>query len=136
MPLVRLGALLAIVGSVLFLMIGVGTVPAFFVLAHVVFMIGIPFMQQSAQSAALKGLPHHFAADGSTILNTMQQVVGAVGTAIATCLLMAGQAAGTAGESAAQGFVTGSRHGYIFGLVLIVIALLLSFLHREQRQQQ
>ena len=133
-PLVRLGALLAIVGSVLFLMIGVGTAPAFFVLAHVVFMIGIPFMQQSAQSAALKGLPHHLAADGATILNTMQQVVGAVGTAIATCLLMAGQAAGTAGESAAQGFVTGSRHGYIFGLVLIVIALLLSFLHREQRQ--
>ena len=134
-PLVRIGALLAIVGSVLFLMIGVGSAPVFFVLAHVVFMIGIPFMQQSAQSAALKGLPHHLAADGSTILNTMQQVVGAIGTAIATCLLTAGQSAGFTGEAAAQGFVTGSRHGYIFGLVLIVAALLLSFLLKERRER-
>ena len=133
-PLVRVGALLAIVGSALFLVIGVGTAPAFFVLAHVVFMIGIPFMQQSAQSAALKGLPHHLAADGSTVLNTMQQVVGAISTAIATCLLTAGQTAGATGEAAAQGFVTGSRHGYIFGLVLIVIALLLSFFHKEGRE--
>lgn len=56
-PLVRAGAVVAIIGSLLFLAIGVTTAPAFFVLAHVVFMIGIPLMQQSAQSAALKGLP-------------------------------------------------------------------------------
>ncbi|NMM93172.1 MFS transporter [Bifidobacterium oedipodis] len=132
-PLVRVGAALAIIGSVLFLMIGVTTAPAFFVLAHVVFMIGIPLMQQPAQSAALKGLPRQLAADGSTILNTMQQVVGAIGTAVATCLIMAGQNAETAGQNAAQGFVEGSRHGYIFGLVLIVVALLLSMMLREQR---
>ena len=134
-PLVRVGALLAIVGSALFLMIDVDASPAFFVLAHVVFMIGIPCMQQSAQSAALKGLPRSMAADGSTILNTMQQVFGAIGTAIATCLLTAGQSAGAVGEVEAQGFVAGSRHGYIFGLALIVVALLLSFLHKEQRER-
>ena len=132
-PLVRVGAVLAIIGSVLFLMIGVSTIPAFFVLAHVVFMIGIPLMQQPAQSAALKGLPRHLAADGSTILNTMQQVVGAIGTAVATCLLTAGQTSEATGQAAAQRFVEGSRHGYIFGLVLIVVALLLSLLLKEQR---
>lgn len=126
-PLVRVGAVVAIIGSLLFLAIGVTTAPAFFILAHVVFMIGIPLMQQPAQSAALKGLPRELAADGSTILNTMQQVCGAIGTSIATCLLGMGS-----GSTAAEGFVAGSRYGYVFGLVLIVLVLALSFLLKEQ----
>ena len=130
-PLVRAGAVVAIIGSVLFLVIGVTTAPAFFVLAHVVFMIGIPLMQQSAQSAALKGLPRELAADGSTILNTMQQVCGAIGTAVATCLLGMGS-----GASEAQSFVAGSRYGYVFGLVLVVIVFMFSFFLKEGREQR
>ena len=133
-PLVRVGAVIAIIGSLLFLAIGVTTSPMFFVLAHVVFMIGIPLMQQSAQSAALKGLPRELAADGSTILNTMQQVVGAIGTSVATCLLGMGS-----GATEAESFVAGSRYGYVFGLVLIVAVLGFSFFldkKREIRQPQ
>lgn len=130
-PLVRAGAVVAIIGSLLFLVIGVTTAPAFFVLAHVVFMIGIPLMQQSAQSAALKGLPRELAADGSTILNTMQQVCGAIGTAVATCLLGMGS-----GASEAQSFVAGSRYGYVFGLVLVVIVFMFSFFLKEGREQR
>ena len=130
-PLVRAGAVVSIIGSVLFLVIGVTTAPAFFVLAHVVFMIGIPLMQQSAQSAALKGLPRELAADGSTILNTMQQVCGAIGTAVATCLLGMGS-----GASEAQSFVAGSRYGYVFGLVLVVIVFMFSFFLKEGREQR
>jgi len=104
----------------------VTTASVFFILAHVVFMIGIPLMQQSAQSAALKGLPRELAADGSTILNTMQQVFGAIGTSIATCLLGMGS-----GASEAEGFVAGSRYGYVFGLVLIVVVLAFSFSLKE-----
>lgn len=130
-PLVRAGAVVAIIGSLLFLAIGVDTAPAFFVLAHVVFMIGVPLMQQSAQSAALKGLPRELAADGSTILNTMQQVCGAIGTAVATCLLGMGS-----GASEAQSFVAGSRYGYVFGLVLVVIVFMFSFFLKEGREQR
>ncbi len=134
--LARIGAVIAIIGGVLFLMIGTGTAPAFFVFAHIVIMVGIPFMQQSVQSAALKGLPRELAADGSTILNTMQQVVGAIGTSVATCLLTLGQtnyeAAG--GTGPAQGFVDGARYGYVFAIVLIVVLLALSFLFKERRE--
>lgn len=130
-PLVRAGAVVAIIGSLLFLAIGIDTAPAFFVLAHVVFMIGVPLMQQSAQSAALKGLPRELAADGSTILNTMQQVCGAIGTAVATCLLGMGS-----GASEAQSFVAGSRYGYVFGLVLVVIVFMFSFFLKEGREQR
>lgn len=55
---------------------------------------------------------------GSTILNTMQQVFGAIGTSIATD---------------AEGFVAGSRYGYVFGLVLIVIVLVFSFFLKEDK---
>ncbi|MDB6494082.1 hypothetical protein PMN43_08435, partial [Bifidobacterium pseudocatenulatum] len=65
---------------------------------------------------------------GSTILNTMQQVFGAIGTSIATCLLSMGS-----GATDAEGFVAGSRYGYVFGLVLIVIVLVFSFFLKEDK---
>lgn len=65
---------------------------------------------------------------GSTILNTMQQVFGAIGTFIATCLLSMGS-----GATDAEGFVAGSRYGYVFGLVLIVIVLVFSFFLKEDK---
>ena len=65
---------------------------------------------------------------GSTILNTMQQVFGAIGMSIATCLLSMGS-----GDTDAEGFVAGSRYGYVFGLVLIVIVLVFSFFLKEDK---
>lgn len=130
--LVWFGAVVALVGAGLFMLVGVDSPVWLFIAAHVVFMIGVPFMQQPAQSAALSGVPPRLASDGSAILNTMQQVVGAIGTAVATCLL------GLGGSSQA-GFVTGSRYGYVFGIVLVVLVLALSFLlksHRQVRMEQ
>lgn len=134
--LVRIGAVVAIIGGALFLMINTGSSNAFFVLAHVIIMIGIPMMQQSVQSAALKSLPPAMAADGSTIMNTLQQVVGAIGTSVATCLLTLGQTnyLASGGTDEAQGFVNGARYGYVFALVLVVIVLLLSFILKEKRE--
>ncbi len=134
--LVRIGAIVAIIGGALFLMINTGTSSAFFVLAHVVIMIGIPLMQQSVQSAALKSLPRELASDGSTIMNTFQQVFGAIATSVATCLLTLGQSnyAAAGGTDEAQGFVAGSRYGYVFALVLIVLVLLFSFILKEKRE--
>ena len=105
--------------------------------AHIIVMVGIPFIQQSAQSAALKSLPGRMAADGSTILNTMQQVCGAIATAVATCLLGLGQTgyAAGGGTNAAQGFVDGSRYGYMFGLVLVAIVLVFSFMLKGGKEE-
>ena len=54
----------------------------------------------------------------------MQQVFGAIGTSIATCLLSMGS-----GATDAEGFVAGSR----YGLVLIVIVLVFSFFLKEDK---
>ena len=37
------------------------------------------------------------------------------------------------GATEAQSFVAGSRYGYVFGLVLVVIVLVLSFFLKEER---
>ncbi|WP_236034503.1 DHA2 family efflux MFS transporter permease subunit [Bifidobacterium saguinibicoloris] len=132
--LVWSGVVMAVIGGALFYAIGVGAPIALFLAAHIIVMIGIPFIQQSTQSAALKALPGRMAADGSTILNTMQQVCGAISTAVATCLLGLGQThyAAAGGSNPAQGFVDGSRYGYLFGLALVVVVLAFSFALRER----
>ena len=135
--LVWFGSAMTVIGGALFFAIGTDSTAALFIAAHIIVMIGIPFIQQSAQSAALKSLPMHMAADGSTIMNTMQQVCGAIATAVATCLLGLGQAQYVAagGANPAQGFVNGSRYGYVFGLVLVILALAFSFRLAEHNDE-
>ena len=143
--LVFIGGIITLIAGALFLLINATTAGWFFVLAHVLLMIGIPFIQQSTQSAALAGLPRELAGDGSTIMNTLQQVFGAISTSMATILLSlgssaaAGKASSTASGSASsletrQAFVVGSRYGYAWGLLLIVIVLILAIWLYEDRQ--
>ncbi|PLS24580.1 drug resistance MFS transporter, drug:H antiporter-2 family [Bifidobacterium imperatoris] len=135
--LVWIGSVLTVIGGALFFAIGVSTPVALFLAAHIIVMVGIPFIQQSSQSAALKSLPGRMAADGSTIMNTMQQVCGAIATAVATCLLGLGQTnyAAVGGTNPAQGFVDGSRYGYLFGMALVVVVLAFSFLLKENKEE-
>ena len=60
-------------------------------------MIGVPLAMSPSQTSALNSLPHSMNADGSTMMNTLQQVLGAVATAVATSLLGMGQAASAEG---------------------------------------
>ena len=98
---------------------------------------GIPGVRRSVQSAALKAVPGGRSGDVSTILNTRQQLCGAIATAVATCLLGLGQTGDAAGggTKAAQGFVDGSRYGYMFGLVLVAIVLVFSFMLKGGKEE-
>lgn len=91
----------------------------FVIAAHVILMIGCPLFMAPSQSSALNALPGISSNDGSTILNTMQQIVGAVATAVATSLLELGRR-GTAGTAAAR-FTTGAHYGFCFTLILAII---------------
>ena len=79
------------------------------------------------QTNGLNALPADMGADGSTILNTMEQVCGAICTALATSMLAAGEAAGAGqGLDAGAAATVGSHYGFAFVLALAVIGLLLS----------
>ena len=86
------------------------------------------------QTYALSALPRELNPDGSTIMNTLQQVVGAIFTAIATSLLMSGQAAYTGNDSAAR-FSEGTRWGLLMALALTVCGLAGAFFIRSAHKE-
>ena len=114
------GVVLALVGVLMLLTTSTRTTVTFVIAAHVILMIGCPLFMALSQTSALNALPGISSNDGSTILNTMQQIVGAVATAVATSLLELGRR-GTAGTAAAR-FTTGAHYGFCFTLILAIIA--------------
>ena len=114
------GVVLALVGVLMLLTASTRTTVTFVIAAHVILMIGYPLFMAPSQTSALNALPGISSNDGSTILNTMQQIVGAVATAVATSLLELGRR-GTAGTAAAR-FTTGAHYGFCFTLILAIIA--------------
>ena len=107
-----------------------GGVVAYVICAHVILMIGVPLAMSPSQTSALNSLPHRMNADGSTMMNTLQQVLGAIATAVATSLLGMGQA--VSAESGAVAFTNGVHWGFAFTLVLAVAALAVSMLLKKR----
>ena len=114
---------LSIVGATALIFVTPESSLAYVVACHVVMMLGVPLAMSPCQTHALSSLPRELSADGSTALNTMQQVLGAVCTAVATSLLTAGQAsyAAAGGADATLAFTQGSHWGFAFALALAVI---------------
>ena len=98
------------------------------IVCHIIMMIGVPLAMSPCQTHALSSLPHRLSTDGSTILNTMQQVLGAVCTAVATNLLTVGQEAyfAAGGTDSALAFTQGAHYGFIFTLALAVLGFILA----------
>lgn len=128
------GVVLALVGVLMLLTTSTRTTVAFVIAAHIILMIGCPLFMAPSQTSALNALPGILSNDGSTILNTMQQVVGAVATAVATSLLELGRR-GTAGTAAAR-FTTGAHYGFYFTLILAIIAFVFVLMIREPENQK
>ncbi|MFT9098010.1 DHA2 family efflux MFS transporter permease subunit, partial [Liquorilactobacillus sp.] len=101
-----LGFLISMIGALMLALTTTNTAVWYVIFAHIVLMIGAPLAMSPSQTHGLNALTGPIAADGSTIMNTLQQVVGAISTAIATSLLSIGQASyyANAGHQAANAF--------------------------------
>ena len=120
-----LGFAIALIGAIMLACTGTHSAVAYVICAHVILMIGCPLAMSPSQTSALNSLSGMESADGSTILNTMQQIVGALATALATSFLELGRH--YASGFAAVCFTTGAHWGFYFTIVLVVVALLLTF---------
>ncbi|KRN43970.1 MFS transporter [Limosilactobacillus ingluviei] len=118
------GLLIALVGALMLAIASDHAKIGYIIAAHVILMIGAPLAMSPAQTAALNALSGREAGDGSTILNTVQQVVGALATALATSCLELGRHA--ASGSAQARFTAGAHVGFYFTLALIIIALVVA----------
>ncbi|MCI1974903.1 MAG: DHA2 family efflux MFS transporter permease subunit [Limosilactobacillus sp.] len=125
------GFIIALIGAVMLAFSTVHTSIAYIITANVILMIGGPLAMSPVQSGALNSLSAADSGDGSTILNTVQQIFGAVCTAIATSLLGMGQR--SVSGSAPVKFVTGFHYGLGFTITVIIVGIMLVTLTKEQR---
>lgn len=123
-----LGFLISMVGALMLALTTTQSATWYVILAHVILMIGAPLAMSPSQTHGLNSLTGPIAADGSTIMNTLQQVVGAISTAIATSLLGIGQASyyANGGHQASSAFVNGAHYGFYFTFILALAGLLLA----------
>ncbi|WP_051237029.1 DHA2 family efflux MFS transporter permease subunit [Paenibacillus pinihumi] len=140
---------LVIIASILWLMSGITTAStaAFIIAMHSCLMIGISMVMMPAQTNGLNQLPPEFYPHGTAIMNTLQQVAGAIGTALAVSILSAGQEKylGDQGFDVSHGldpanltdpsimqhlpnaFAYGVKNAFIFAVSMAVVALICSF---------
>lgn len=95
---------------------------------HVMMMLGISMVMMPAQTTALNQLPRLMYPHGTAIMNTLQQVAGAVGMALFISIMSAGAknyAITTGDLNPVEAMVAGLHNAFITGLVLAGIALVL-----------
>jgi DHA2 family lincomycin resistance protein-like MFS transporter len=127
-----LGFLVSIIGALMLFFGNADSSYLYVVFAHVILMIGAPLAMSPSQTHGLNALPQQLSADGSSIMNTLQQICGAIATALATSLLGVGEAASSAAGAAKV--ASGTRFGFALTVGLAVLGFLLTFaLPRKQK---
>ncbi|WP_440131351.1 DHA2 family efflux MFS transporter permease subunit [Paenibacillus xylanexedens] len=130
-------------------MFGFSTISAetstgFIVGLHIALMIAISMVMMPAQTNGLNQLPSSLYPDGTAIMNTLQQVAGAIGTAVAISIMTAGQESFLRGatnpqDSATmiQAFTAGVQSSFIFGIILAIVGVVISlFIRRVKVEHQ
>jgi MFS transporter, DHA2 family, lincomycin resistance protein len=87
-----LGFIFVLIGNIVFVSTLSSQTPAWqIVVAFMILFFGLSMVMMPAQTNAMNQLPREFYADGSAAMNTLNQVAGAAGTAIAITLFTSGQ---------------------------------------------
>jgi len=106
------------------------------VVMHTFLMIGVSLVMMPAQTNGLNQLPRHLYPDGTALMNTLQQVSGAIGTAIAITIMSASQSTylETVTNATDRAALTaGVQDAFIFGLILAIIGFIMSLFIRSAR---
>nr|WP_238546067.1 MDR family MFS transporter [Tumebacillus flagellatus] len=131
---------LVLVAAILWLFTGVTPVSSvvFLIALHIGLMIGISMIWMPAQTNGLNQLPPELYPHGTAVMNTLQQVAGAIGTAVAISILTSGTESYLRSSSAptdpaelANAITQGSQHVFWFALIITLIGLAVSFLIRR-----
>ncbi|AOZ94831.1 DHA2 family efflux MFS transporter permease subunit [Paenibacillus crassostreae] len=106
----------------------------FVIVLHSALMIGISMIMMPSQTNGINQLPRDLYPDGTAIMNTLQQVAGAIGTALAVSIMAAGQKSYMNSVSNPEdpahlipAFTEGVQGAFIFAMIIAVIGLIISF---------
>lgn len=137
------GLIIAVISLWQFTRFNETTSTGFLVTIHIALMIGIALVMMPAQTAGLNQLPSHLHPHGTAILNTLQQVSGAIGTALYVSIMSSGQKQYLSGASnpqapkeIANGLAFGINNAFWFGVIIALIALVLGLFLRKGKSPE
>ncbi len=111
---------------------------AFIVILHIGLMVGISMVWMPAQTNGMNQLPPELYPHGTAVMNTLQQVAGAIGTAIAISILTSGMEkylhdspAPTKQTEMANAMTVGSQNVFMFAMIVTLIGLAIAFFIRR-----
>lgn len=132
--LVLPGLVIVAVALWFFSSITVASTVVFVIVLHSTLMIGVSMVFMPAQTNGINQLPLELYPDGTAIMNTLQQVAGAIGTALAVSIMSAGSknymktvANPADPANALLAFTEGVQNAFIFGMSMAIVGLILAF---------
>ncbi|WP_071396899.1 DHA2 family efflux MFS transporter permease subunit [Bacillus tuaregi] len=133
--------LVIVIGSLFgFSTIDLETSSAFLIAMHIFMMLGVSMIMMPAQTNGLNQLPRELYPDGTAIMNTLQQVAGAIGTAVAISILSSGTEKYLKNVTDAENplnpllaFTSGIHDAFIFAIIVAIVGLIVGlFIKRVQ----
>ncbi|MFC4810240.1 DHA2 family efflux MFS transporter permease subunit [Paenibacillus sp. GCM10023250] len=124
------GLILVLLAVWLFTDISVDTTAGYVITLHIILLVGISLVMMPAQTTGLNQLPRQLYPHGTAILNTLQQVAGAIGTALFISIMSSGTKdfmTKTPNATPAEGLVAGLRDAFLIGFFIGLVALVLGF---------
>ena len=107
---------------------------------HIALMVGIAMVMMPGQTNGLNQLPPELYPDGTAIMNTLQQVAGAIGTAVAISIMAAGQDRYLSAVADPQNpvhkpfaYAAGVQEAFMFGLAAAIFGLIISLFIKRVR---
>ncbi|MCM3748538.1 DHA2 family efflux MFS transporter permease subunit [Paenibacillus pasadenensis] len=132
--LVLPGLILVAAALWLFTGISLGSSVGFIIAVHILMMIGFSMIMMPVSTNGLNELPPELYPHGSAIINTLQQVFGAVGTAVAVSVMNNGSEsfrskAENPNDSSilSAALTAGVQDTFLFSLIIAIVGILLAF---------
>jgi len=139
--MVPIGLFLEIIALLFLRTIDAETSVYFIVIFHILMFVGISLASMPAQTNGLNQLPRQLYPDGTAFMNTLQQVAGAIGTAVSITIMsisktnfISQNGASTTNEFA--GSINGVQHALTFSLILAILAFVLSFFMKRVQEDK
>ncbi len=115
----------------------------FIMVLNTLLMLGISMLMMPVMTNALNELPPRLYAHGTAVVSTLQQVSGAVGTALLVTIMTNGSArylaeagAGDAASLKVLALISGMKSAFILAFALVAVAWAASFLLKRAKPPQ
>lgn len=127
----------------LFSGIEAGWTSGYVIFLHMIMMLGISLVMMPAQTTGLNQLPRRLYAHGTAVMNTLQQVSGAIGVALFVSIMSSGARKymmtspdPTNPAEAIPSMVAGLHSAFVVGGILSILALLIGLFIRRAKAPQ